>query len=62
MQIIMRGEQFGIEIVEPNESGPVLKLMTEDDEHWHDVTTFSAFWLNDLIDVLQAMQMHLEES
>lgn len=57
MQIL--GEQFGIEIIGSNESGIILQLMTEDDGHWGDVTVFSAFWLDDFIGVLQAVQKQL---
>lgn len=54
------GELFGIEIMGVDKGkDPILKLLLEDDGNWHEKCAFSSFWLNDLLDVIEATKVHL---
>lgn len=48
------GAQFGVEITKREKGqSDLITLYSEDDEYWHKTYTFAAFWIDDLIEVLQ---------
>lgn len=57
MRTNVKGELFMIEEDESNESvHSTVRLFVEDDEVWHEVLTFSSYWLDDLMDVLKRLK------
>lgn len=61
----IEGAQFAVELKSRGVNDPhaTLYLLTEDDESWFGgVDAFSAFWLDDLIEVLQSMKVTLENN
>jgi hypothetical protein len=55
---------FGVRFTARGENDPhlLVTVLLEDDEHWHEKMTFSSFWLNDLISVLEAARARLERA
>jgi len=56
----LKGRQFGIILKErgPNDPHVCIQIIGEDDEHWFDIgNSFSSFWLQDLIDQLEAAKI-----
>jgi hypothetical protein len=52
----LKGIQFGVRFVErgPKDKHVCIQLLSEDDETWFEVgNSFSSFWLDDLIQVLE---------
>ena len=48
------GAQFGIDITKREKGqSDLITLYSEDDEYWHETQQFAAFWIDDLIRVLQ---------
>jgi len=59
-----KGNQFGVrfESRSDNDNRVCIQLLGEDDEHWFEIgNTFSSFWLDDLISVLQTARAHLND-
>ncbi len=55
------GEQFGVEFIDRGDGHIMIQLLSEDDEHWHNIgTSFSSFWIYDLIEVLDNAKTYLE--
>lgn len=60
----VKGSQFAVELVPrgPKDNHICLQLKGEDDENWFNIgNSFSSFWLNDLIRVLQNAQTMLDD-
>jgi hypothetical protein len=47
------GECFGAEIIEREGHAPLVQMLVEDDENWHEEDmSFDSSWIDDIIDVL----------
>jgi hypothetical protein len=59
--IEIKGGCFGVRIDKPLAGGEyeAITLMVEDDENWFDKVSFSGFWLEDIIAVLQEAKDYL---
>lgn len=57
MRTSIKGEVFSIE-KEEEEGGQhsTLHLYVDDDDVWHHVITFSSYWLDDLINILNKLK------
>lgn len=62
-KVTFKGEMFGVEIRDrgENDTHKVVTLLGEDDEFWHRITTFSSYWIDDLIRQLEITKAHLEK-
>lgn len=59
----LKGKQFGVRLVQraSKDEHICIQLLSEDDENWFEVgNSFSAYWLDDLISILQNAKTILE--
>ena len=58
-----KGEQFGVRLIPRDRNDPhiCIQLLSEDDEHWYMFGhRFSSYWIDDLIEQLNAVKYALE--
>ncbi len=63
MDLEIKKKQFGVKIIPrgPNDEHVVIQIITEDDENWFDHgNSFSSYWIDDLIDVLQETRRYIQ--
>lgn len=63
MNRTLKGRHFGITFKErgPNDPHICIQIIGEDDEHWFDIgNAFSSFWIQDLINQLEAAKVLLD--
>jgi hypothetical protein len=58
------GECIGVELVDrgAGDKHQMVKVMVEDDENWFVQMTFSSFWLDEAITVLEQAREHLRRT
>lgn len=63
MQKTFTGIQFKVELVERGyeDNHICVKVSSEDDESWHECTTFSSFWIDDLIRQLKEAKKEMNK-
>jgi hypothetical protein len=61
----IKGNQFGVRFEKrgPKDPHVIIQLLSEDDDNWFEVgNSFSAFWISDLIAVLETAQETLKNN
>jgi len=55
------GKCFGVEIKKREEFDPLISILIEDDDFWHEEISFDSGWIDDLILQLQLAKEYLKK-